>query len=621
MRRSILLGAVCLAMSWAVAASQVTITQSTGGPQRDAQGQLPVPTGTGVIMGTVTMAGTGQPVEGVRVTLSGAELRSTRSALTNDDGQFLFHKLPAGTYTVRGTRTGHISGTYGQKQPGKPGTSIVLGEGQQLKNVTFEIAKGGVISGSVFDEKNRPSIGTPVRVMRWVIQSGERTLTTAGTGTTDDRGMYRIYNLSPGDYVVSAVPRNTAAEILTSADMMNQARVEELAARGLVNTSGITFTASIEPDGRVAGMADPAQGYAPVFYPGTTQLAGARAIRVGVSEEQLGIDFALQRVALSTVTGQVIVPGGQNPTTVQVRLLQAEGNALGIGQQSVRPSQNGTFTFRSVVPGQYMVFAVATVNEPRGPNTVPAGVGQWESAPQPGMQRRIWAQSDLFVDGVSPPVVSLTMRDGVTVSGNLSFVGSAPQPTGTQRVRVSLTPLGQQLQSLGVGNLQTMVDAGGRFTINGVIPGKYRVTASGAQGWSLKSVVANGLDVLDFPFEIAGDATPPNLSVQFGDRNTDLKGVLTDAMGAATADYSVVIFPEDQRYWVPYARRMRSTRPATDGKFAFVGLPPGDYRIAAVTDVETGEWLDPEFLRQLLPASISVRLAEGQQVTQDIRVR
>ena len=207
-------------MSWGIAASQLTVTQTGGGPQRDAQGQAPVPTGTGVMTGTVTMAGTGQPVEGVRVTLSGAELRTTRSALTNDDGQFVFDKLPAGTYTVRGTRTGHIAGTYGQKQPGKPGTSIVLAEGQQLRNVTFEIAKGGVISGSVLDEKNRPSIGTPVRVMRWVIQSGERTLTTAGTGTTDDRGMYRIYNLSPGDYVVSAVPRNTAAEILTSADML-----------------------------------------------------------------------------------------------------------------------------------------------------------------------------------------------------------------------------------------------------------------------------------------------------------------------------------------------------------------------------------------------------------------
>lgn len=605
-------------MSWGTAASQLTLPQTTGGPQRDAQGQTPAPTGTGVMMGTVTMAGTGQPVEGVRVTLSGTELRATRSALTNDDGQFLFDRLPAGTYTVRGTRTGHISGTYGQKQPGKPGTSIVLAAGQQLKDVTFEIAKGGVISGVVLDEKNRPSIGTPVRVMRWMMQSGERTLTTAGSGTTDDRGMYRIYNLSPGDYVVSAVPRNTAAEILTSADAINMARMEELAARGLA-TGNMSFTVNIDD---LQGTAQATQGYAPVFYPGTAQLATARAIRVGISEEQLGIDFALQRVPLSTITGQVIVPSGQSPTTVQVRLLQAEGNALGTGQQNVRPAQNGTFTFRSVVPGQYTVFAVATVNEPRGPNTAPAGVGEWESAPQSGLQRRIWAQSDLFVDGNTPPVISLTMRDGTTVSGQISFSGTLPQPTNTQRVRVSLAPLGQVAQSLGLGNMQGMVDASGRFTINGVIPGRYRVSASGgAQGWMLKSVIANGLDVLDFPLELEPDTTAPSLTLQFGDRNTDLKGVLTDAMGAATAAYSVVIFPEDQRYWVPYARRMRSTRPATDGKFAFVGLPPGDYRIAAVTDVETGEWLDPEFLRQLLPASISVRLADGQQVTQDIRVR
>ena len=56
---------------------QATFSAQPGvNQQRDAQGQAPAPTGTGVMMGTVTMAGTGQPVEGVRVTLSGAELRS-----------------------------------------------------------------------------------------------------------------------------------------------------------------------------------------------------------------------------------------------------------------------------------------------------------------------------------------------------------------------------------------------------------------------------------------------------------------------------------------------------------------------------------------------------------------
>ena len=631
-RRGLLAVAIVVAgTSWGLAA-QVVVPPVPSGQSRD-RGELPPPanTGTGLIMGTVTMAGSGRPVEGVRVTLNGAELRGSRSALTNDDGQFVFSSLPAGTFTVRATLTGHISGTYGQKQPGKPGTSIALADGQQLKNASFEIAKGGVISGSVFDEKSRPSIGTPVRVMRWMIQSGERILTTAGNGTTDDRGVYRIYNLTPGDYLVSAVPRNTASEIFTTADAMNQARMEAI-------------TVSIDSGGRVvnssgiAGPGEPVQGYAPVFYPGTTQVVTARAIRVGIAEEQLGIDFGLQRVALSTVTGQVVVPSGQSPTTVQIRLLQTEGGALGLGQQTARPSQNGTFSFRSVVPGQYTVFATANVVEPRAPGSTSAsaervemlnrelqmmqsGVSNVQANQQPGAQRRIWAQADVFVDGAVPPVVSLTMQEGLPVSGHITFDGTAPQPTGNQRVRVMMNPLGAALQSLGLGNLSATVDAGGRFTVNGVIPGRYRVSASGAQGWSVKSAIANGVDVLDFPFDIAAGESTPNVTIQFGDRNTDLKGVLTDATGAPSSDYSVVIFPDDQRYWVPFARRMRSTRPATDGRFAFVGFPPGEYRIAAVTDVETGEWLDPEFLRQLLPASISVRLADGQQVTQDIRVR
>jgi hypothetical protein len=65
---------------------------------------------------------------------------------------------------------------------------------------------------------------------------------------------------------------------------------------------------------------------------------------------------------------------------------------------------------------------------------------------------------------------------------------------------------------------------------------------------------------------------------------------------------------------------MRSARPSTDGQFSFMGLPEGEYRLAAVTDVEPGAWYDPELLRQLLIASVPVRLVEGQAVVQDLRV-
>jgi protocatechuate 3,4-dioxygenase beta subunit len=606
LRGLVVIATVCAA-AWTSGAAQ----------SRDGvQGQGPTKPATGAMMGRVTLAGSGQPFEGVRVTLNGAALRGTRSVLTDAEGQFLFTELPAGTYTVRGTMTGYVAGTYGQKAPGKQGTPIVLVDGQQLKNVSFEIGKGGVISGTVVDERNRPSINTPVRAMRWLMQSGERVLTVAGTANTDDRGIYRIHSLTPGDYLVSAVPRNTSIEIVTSADMAAQVRMQELAQLGLSQPGAVMDISS--SGGLPAGTSDPVEGYAPVFFPGTAQVTSAQTIKVGVAVEQLGIDFGLQRVGLVTVSGSVITPPGVNPTTVQLRLVQPEGSAMGVGQMSARPNQNGTFTFRTVTPGQYVLIASATITPPR-PTPLTPGVTNF--GPAQNAQQRLWAQADLYVDGRQPLTVGLTMQEGVQVLGQLTFDGALPLPAKMESVRVMLNPLGQPLQSMGLGNWTANSDATGRFTLHGVVPGRYRFGASGAQGWQIKSVLANGVDVLDFPFIVDPGAQVPGVTIQFGDKSTELKGTLTGPDGSPTADYSVVVFPDDQRYWIPHARRMRSTRPATDGTFSITGLPPGDYRIAAVTDIETGEWLDPDFLRELLPASISFRLAEGQPATQDIRVR
>lgn len=609
--RGLVVVAVVCAAAWTSGAAQVAVPPGAqAGQGRDGvQGQGPAKPGTGAMMGRVTLAGSDQPFEGVRVTLNGAALRGTRSALTDAEGQFLFTELPAGTYTLRGALTGYVSGTYGQKAPGKQGTPIVLLDGQQLKDMSFEIGKGGVISGTVVDERNRPSIGTPVRAMRWIMQSGERVLTVAGTTTTDDRGIYRIHSLTPGDYLVSAVPRNTSIEILTSADMAAQARLQELTAMGL------------SQPGAVTGVSEPVEGYAAVFFPGTAQLTSAQTIKVDVGAEQLGIDFGLQRVGLVTISGNVITPPGVNPTSVQLRLVQPDGgSALGVGQMSARPNQNGAFTFRAVTPGQYMLIGSATVAPPRSAQ-VPPVQGVTTFGPPQNTQQRLWAQTDLFVDGRQPLNVGLTMQEGVQVHGQLAFDGALPLPAKMESVRITMNPLGQPLQSMGLGNWTASADATGRFTLHGVVPGRYRFGASGAQGWQIKSVMANGVDVLDFPFIVEPGAQVPGVTIQFGDKLTELKGTLTGPDGSPTAEYSVVVFPDDQRYWIPHARRMRSTRPATDGTFSITGLPPGDYRIAAVTDIDTGEWLNPDLLRELLPASISFRLTEGQPATQDIRVR
>lgn len=603
---------VLVALASAAVWAQVPAPQQARDAQAKAQAQAPA---TGLIAGTVVSGANGQPADGVSVILSGMELRVTRSALTDDSGVFSFPALPAGTYTLRASKTGHVSATFGQKAPGRAGTPIVLAQGQQLKDLSLEVPKGGVISGAIYDEKNRPSVSTAVRVMRWTMQSGERALVAAGTANTDDRGIYRVFGLMPGEYIVSATARNSATTLVNAE----------------VTSSGQVIMPDVTTQMREAGAAGPALGYAAVYFPGTTQPGMARVVTVGVSEEQLGVDFQLQRVPLSRVTGQLTAPAGVAVTNVQLRLVDRLAAMPGTPQMAARATREGTFTFPSVPPGQYQLVATLSLPVPRPVGAELASSDPREAARQAelramglssstGDARRFWAQADVQVDAGYAPSITLSLQDGMTVSGALVFEGAAPLPPQLNRVRLTLAPHGQAMTSSGLSAITAIPDANGRFTFTGVTPGQYRIRASGVPGWTLKTAIADGRDTLDYWVEVKPGENVANISVGFGDTSTDLKGRLQSAFGQPTADYTVIIFPADARYWVPLARRMRSTRPSTDGAFSFNGLPAGEYRLAAVTDVEAGAWYDPALLQELLPASIAVRLVDGQPVVQDLRV-
>jgi hypothetical protein len=132
--------------------------------------------------------------------------------------------------------------------------------------------------------------------------------------------------------------------------------------------------------------------------------------------------------------------------------------------------------------------------------------------------------------------------------------------------------------------------------------------------------MAGGRDSLDFPLVIGPGTNITDAMITFTDKATELTGTLQDATGTATSDYSIIVFPSDRQYWQPQSRRIQSVRPGTDGRFTVRNLPPGAYSIVAVTDVEPGEWYDPEFLSQLASAAMRVTLGEGEKKTQDIRI-
>jgi hypothetical protein len=329
----------------------------------------------------------------------------------------------------------------------------------------------------------------------------------------------------------------------------------------------------------------------------------------------------------------VLAPGGVNVSSAQIRLVDRSGAIPGLQQLTARAGRDGTFTFMNVPPGQYQLSATLQVAAARtnieingaDPQAIMQAKLQQAELQAKGLAnggegRRLWAQAEVQVDGGYAPNVTLTLQEGMTITGALSFDGALPVPSPLTRVRVTLSPHGQQMTTMGLATLTATADANGRFTFSGISPGQYRIRASGAANWTMKSVMAGGRDTLDYWVEVVPGENVSNVNVVFGDGTTEVKGTLQSTLGQPTADYSVVIFAADNRYWVPLARRMRSVRPSTDGKFSFSGLPAGEYRIAAVTDLEPGAWFDPAFLQELVAASVSVRLVDGQPIVQDLRV-
>ena len=47
-------------------------------------------------------------------------------------------------------------------------------------------------------------------------------------------------------------------------------------------------------------------------------------------------------------------------------------------------------------------------------------------------------------------------------------------------------------------------------------------------------------------------------------------------------------------------------------------LPPGDYKISAVTDVDQGDWQDQGFLDKLIGTAISIAIADGEKKVQNL---
>jgi protocatechuate 3,4-dioxygenase beta subunit len=526
-----------------------------GAPARDAA--PPSATGTAAITGQVATAD-GRPVRKAAVRASSPQLREGRSAVTDANGRYELTNLPAGRYTLFASKGGYQAVSFGATAEGLPGKPVDVEDKARVDGIDFILPRGCVITGRVYDEFGEPA--SEVNMVAALERSvgGRRRLMQTGSGrSTDDRGEFRLFNLRPGDYVVSGTARQLGA-----------------------------VTSRTEAD---------REGYAATYYPGTPSPAEARRVPCVAGQETTGIDFTLATVRTVQVSGRVLdVQGRPASGFVSLRPARSElwGGMTGGGQ--IRP--DGTFNLFNVVPGEYYLQAMSTSTGPTGP--------------------RQFAHQPVSVTDTDITGLVLQLGPGARLSGRVLMDGQESFDFQRSNVRIGLQPLEPDSPGPMVGNTSGVAQPDGSFDLAGLF-GQFLVRAYGPSGaWRLKTVRVDGRDVTDVPLDLRGNVEVKDVELVLTNRLSTLTVTVQDERGAPVSDAMVIVFADDAERWRYPSRFVAVARPtgSTDPS-KITTLPPGRYLAAAIAFDPQGDSMDPALLERLRPDAEPVTLTDGETVT------
>ena len=570
---------------------------------------------TGLIVGQVIDGTTGRPISGAIVALSTPQYSPFVSArpapptapriLTGADGRFVFRDMPRGSFTITATRPGYVEGAYGRRRPNGPSQQLTLALEERVGDVVIRMWKFGAISGTVVDEAGEPLVGVAIRAFRRSVVAGIKRFVDGPPAGTDDRGIYRLGNLVPGEYVVSTVSRQMSAPLSIAATQRSELMAMSVAMPG----TSITIGDTVHSLGLGTPIPPPLEGERMFVYPATYYPA-ARAAELGTivtvasGEERSGVDLQLAPVPTVRVSGSVMGPNG--PVQIQLRLEPADITDIPQRETlTTTPGGDGQFIFPAVPSGQYMLRAAMR----------PAP--QWK---QIDAERVLWAEQAVAAGRDHITALNITLQPGLRVSGRFEFEGTAQRPSPFQLRQVGLT-----VEPATGGTFAVLApvraDESGQFASAGMQPGRYFVRVLGSpSGWMFKSATYGGRDVSDTPLDLRSDAS--DVVITFTDKWSGLSGTVTTARGAPDAEALVVVFPTDSQMWSSYGlnfRRMKSIQTTKTGQYTFPVLAPGEYYVAALRDANVGDWQDPAFLDSLARSASQVRIDEGEKKTLDLR--
>lgn len=568
---------------------------------------------------------TGRVVDSTRAPLRNAlvTLRTgttdVATASTTREGTFVFDAVPVGRYFLVASKPGYLPMTYGARRFGGLGVSLAVTEGSRL-DLELSLPQAAVIAGRVNVGPDDPASGISVAAIR--LRDGEPA-ETAGITKTDSHGRFRILGLAPGDYAIrSNEPLLSSEGKITKLDEADVDRLLAALSKGELPSLPATTIARVS--------------YAPTYYPSVVSIEDALRVSVAPGEVREGIDIRFVPVHLSRLEGTVFSPLS-DASGVQVVLQATQGDAVS-PRRATQSSSAGAFVFDDVLPGHYVVMARARARQPNETRTDDSRVPIVRQATADAMATASTeflygsAAVDIYPGAAARVPVSIALTHGAMIAGRIVVDGAQPLSAEVLRtLRVTLTPNQPVGRPLLIGTAdftvarEAAVTDAGIFRIAGVAPGKYdlRVSPEPRSGDSpmwLRSIVSGQRDLLDEPLSIDSSRPLPEITVTFSARHTSVGGRLVTATGDAAQDCVIVIFSADSSQWRA-SSRTRIARSATDGRFSELDLPPGEYVLATLLDLDPATLGKGVPFADLVAAGVRFALHEGEQLAMgDLRV-
>ena len=533
----------------------IALAQDRTPAARDANARA-----TSAIRGRV-LGATG-PLSGAEVRITGEAIRQLPAAFTDALGQYQFTDLPAGTYTVNARKNRYIAREFGQEGTSDRGTRIALAVDERRNRADITLPRTSAIAGQLTDEYGDPVEGATIRVYQVRFASGRRRLVDvpgASSPRTDDLGRYRLFGLRPGSYVLAAYVGQLVLGQPGAADI---------------------------------------PGYATTYYPGTPNPPESRLVPVATSQDIDGLNFAVSRVATSTVSGVALDAKGDPITGGLLLSSSRRSDALATTPVGAYIRPDGSFEFRNVAPGQYVIQAY------RGRLRASAE-GEFAAVP-------------VTVSGSDVKGLVVQTSAGSTIAGRFTFDG--PEAPAARSVTFSAIPSEPDLAPLDGNFARADVRSDWSFEMSGISGPRRLRLLQAPRGWGLERILVNGVDATDTPLSFgAANQSLTDVEVVLTSRVTEVAGRIADDRGKPVADARVVVFPTDSDLWYDRSRFLKISASDAEGAFVVRDLPPGDYFLAAVdrrrASEGNGEWMNPELLNSLTPGASRITLADGQKIS------